>query len=158
MHSWTLVDVTALQILFDFCARLIEKRSILDISGCCPDFLFYVICVVFVFFHLLYDMLACAIFSTAIIILWCFFTSLCQSIVLLSPMPFYSIWAQEWAPGRQAALLIAVWYILHDHAQDPYEKEAAVQTIQVVHISSSCSELLLANKPASCLFLVFIAT
>lgn len=55
------------------------------------------------------------------------------------------------AAGRNAALLSAV--NLHDHAQNPLEKDATVQTSEAVIISSSCSELLLANKLARLPFL-----
>lgn len=43
--------------------------------------------------------------------------------------------------------------VLHDQAQDLLENDAAVQTTENVNISSSCSELLLANKLARLPFL-----
>lgn len=43
--------------------------------------------------------------------------------------------------------------VLHDQAQDLLEKDTAVQTTENVNISSSCSELLLANKLARLPFL-----
>lgn len=101
--------------------------------------------------HLLYHVVACAIFSTAIYILWCFYTSLCQSIVLLCPMPCYHMWA----PRRKAALLLAAWYDMIRHRV--YQREMLQCKALKIYPVAALNCCLPISWPG-CLFLVFIAT
>lgn len=147
IHTWTpRVHVTEHEMFFS----CLSKRSIRDISLTAAYFLFVVPWGLFV---------ALAVSRRGVChILYCHRHSL---MLLYLPMPIHcavmpNALLSYVSPRLSAAqkgcfaLHCMVW---HDQAQGLSERDAAVQSTENVHISSSCSELLLANKLARLPFL-----